>query len=91
MAARLNPSHDARTREKIQTSQLINRLMAHANGECEMAATQVRAAEILLKKILPDLATTELRGSTEAPVRVVVGWERNDDYAPDPVPPSPAV
>lgn len=62
MAARLNPAHDERTRAKIKTSQLINRLMAHANGVVEMTPTQVRAAEILLKKTLPDLSNTELSG-----------------------------
>lgn len=72
MAARLNPAHDQRTREKIQTSQLINRLMAHANGECDMAATQVRAAEILLKKVLPDLSSAELSGPEGGPVNVAM-------------------
>jgi len=63
MAARLNPAHDQRTREKIQTSQLINRLVSHAKGEAEMTATQVRAAEILLKKALPDLQSVQLSGT----------------------------
>jgi len=60
MPARLNPEHDTRTRSKIQTSQLVNRLMKHANGKCEMSQTQVRAAEILLRKTLPDLNATEM-------------------------------
>ena len=60
MPARLNPEHDTRTRSKIQTSQLVNRLMKHANGNCEMSQTQVRAAEILLRKTLPDLNATEM-------------------------------
>jgi hypothetical protein len=53
---RLNPKHDNRTRAKIQTSQIINRLNKHIKGEIEMTATQVRSAEILLKKALPDLS-----------------------------------
>jgi len=60
MAARLNPQHDQRTREKIQTSQLINRLMAHAKGEAEMTSTQVRAAEVLLAKTLPNLSQVDM-------------------------------
>jgi hypothetical protein len=63
MATRLNPAHDQKTREKIQTSQLINRLVSHAKGEAEMSATQVRAAEILLKKALPDLQSVQLSGT----------------------------
>jgi hypothetical protein len=74
MAARLNPAHDERTRAKIQTSQLINRLMQHANGEVEMTPTQVRAAEILLKKSIPDLANVQLSGDKVNPVKVEFGW-----------------
>lgn len=43
------------TRQKVQASQLINRLQDHVLGTVELSATQVRAAEILLKKTLPDL------------------------------------
>jgi predicted glutamine amidotransferase len=62
MAKRINAEHDAKTRSKIQTSQLVNRLMKHANGEVKMEQTQVRAAEILLRKTLPDLTATEMKG-----------------------------
>lgn len=70
MAARLNPSHDLRTRAKIQTSQLINRLADHVKGACDLSATQVRAAEILLKKTLPDLGSIELTGKDGGPIPV---------------------
>ena len=56
---RLDPKHDERTRAKIQTSQIINRLMQLVNGEIEMNSQQVRAAEIMLKKTLPDLSAIE--------------------------------
>lgn len=59
MAARLNPKHDARTREKIQTSQLVNRLSEHALGKVEMTTTQVTAGLGLLKKTLPDLSAID--------------------------------
>ena len=62
MAKRINAEHDAQTRAKISTSQLVNRLMKHAKGEVKMDHSQVRAAEILLRKTLPDLTATELRG-----------------------------
>ena len=62
MAKRINAEHDAQTRAKISTSQLVNRLMKHAKGEVKMEQTQVRAAEILLRKTLPDLTATELKG-----------------------------
>ena len=57
-------------RDKIQASQLINRLEAHALGEVELSATQVRAIEVLLRKILPDLSSVEVSGDEENPVAV---------------------
>jgi hypothetical protein len=59
---RLNPAHDERTRAKIKTSQIINRLEKLVNGEIEMNAQQVTAAGILLKKTLPDLSAVTMDG-----------------------------
>lgn len=59
---RLNPAHDERTRAKIQTSQIINRLEKLVKGEIEMNAQQVAAAGILLKKTLPDLSAITMDG-----------------------------
>ena len=60
MAARSRKiRHDDETRAKIQTSQLINRLSDHVLGKLELSPTQVRAAEILLKKTIPDLSSAE--------------------------------
>jgi hypothetical protein len=60
MAVRKNLRHDEKTRAKIQTSQLINRLTAHALGEVEMSTSQVRAAEVLIRKTLPDLSAVDM-------------------------------
>lgn len=61
MAARIRKiRHDAETRLKIQTSQLINRLQSHVFGKVEMSQTQVTAAMGLLKKTLPDLSATTI-------------------------------
>lgn len=62
MAARKRLLHDQKTREKIQTSQLINRLQNHVDGVIELSATQIRAAEILIRKTLPDLSSVEHSG-----------------------------
>lgn len=56
--------HDENTRKKIQASQLINRLESHALGEIELSSSQIKAIEVLLKKILPDLAA--LHTTTDA-------------------------
>ena len=44
-------------RDKIKTSMLVNALNEHALGNKNMVATQIRAAEILLKKVIPDLSS----------------------------------
>lgn len=65
--------HDEETRSKIQVALLIRRLQAFALGEdehdgkggrrpCIMDSAQIRAAEILLKKVLPDVTSVELSG-----------------------------
>lgn len=52
-----------KTRAKIQTSQIVNRLTDHMLNKVEMSSTQVKAAEILLRKSLPDL--TQVNGPGE--------------------------
>ena len=42
---------------------LRKRLEDHALGKVEMTNTQVRAAEILLKKVIPDLSAVEHSGT----------------------------
>lgn len=53
------------TRARIQTTKLAERLMDHVLGKCELSATQVRAAQILLNKTLPDLQAHEHSGAVE--------------------------
>jgi hypothetical protein len=62
MAKRINLQQLPYVREKIRVSQLINRLIKHVNGELELSRTQIRAAEILLKKTLPDLQAVQHSG-----------------------------
>lgn len=62
MAARTNTLQLRESwREKIKTSMLINRLTKHALSKSEeMTASQIKAAEILLRKTFPDLTVNEL-------------------------------
>jgi hypothetical protein len=63
LVARTNKiRHDENTRAKIQAAQIINRLQGHLDGKFELSQTQVRCAEILLRKVLPDLSATEIQG-----------------------------
>jgi hypothetical protein len=60
MAARTNkPFHDDTTRQKIQSSQLVNFLQDHVFNGTEVKKTQITAALGLLKKTLPDLQSIE--------------------------------
>lgn len=73
MPARVNKiNHDAKTKRLIQASQLLNRLISHANGECEMTPTQVQAAKIVIAKAIPDLRQTDLNvgGQPGNPINV---------------------
>ena len=79
MAARTRKiRHDDETRAKIQASQLVNRLQDHVLGKIELSPTQVRSAEILLKKTIPDLSSSE--NKTEVVHRYVA---RLPQKAPD--------
>lgn len=54
--------HNLRGKIAIQAGGYIARLGKCVLGELEMDQTQIRAAEILLRKCLPDLTSTELIG-----------------------------
>ena len=61
-------------KEKIRAGVILDRLVKHVNGEIDMSNTQVRAADILLKKIVPDVARTEIAGDPDQPLNIGVGW-----------------
>ena len=66
MAARNRPGLSENTRKRIQSTMLVKALADHAVGKNDMSATQVRAAEILLKKTLPDLSQTTIDADVTA-------------------------
>lgn len=47
-------------KERIRAGVLMDRLMKHVDGSLDMTTTQLKAAEILLKKIVPDLARSDV-------------------------------
>lgn len=70
MAARKQRWHPEEVRQRIQASQLINRLSEHANSSQPlMDNSQVAAARILLNKVLPDLSSTTLTGDPDNPIQ----------------------
>ncbi len=52
-------------RVKIQNSNILNALIEHVTEGREMSSTQVTAGLGLLRKVMPDLATTTLQGDEE--------------------------
>jgi hypothetical protein len=77
MAARTNkPNHEEKTKRLIQASQLLNRLIMHANGEIDMSQSQVNAAKIVIGKSIPDLKAMELSTDPENPIQTVITWKQ---------------
>jgi len=46
-------------RDRIKANILLKRLHDHAVGACDMSATQVTAARVLLGKVIPDMKAVE--------------------------------
>jgi hypothetical protein len=57
--------HDDETRRRIQITYLINRLTGCVRGEVELSLVQLKAAEILLKKALPDMVHAQITGELQ--------------------------
>jgi hypothetical protein len=70
MAARKRVGLSENTRQRIQTTMLVKRLEDHAAGKCELSATQIQAARILLDRTLPTLQSIEHTGEGGGPVQV---------------------
>ena len=77
MAARkIRRELDQEWRKRIQGGVLIKRLCDNAQGKLkdgagnptEMSPSQVRSAEILLKKVLPDLSAVDWKGTVDGTV-----------------------
>jgi hypothetical protein len=72
MAARtLRPKHSDEIRAKIQASMLIRGLHDHFEGKRDLTATQLKSAEILLRKSVPDLSSVEMSTDPDNPFQIV--------------------
>ena len=70
MAARKQKWNPDWVRAKIQATLLVKRLEDHALSETElMTASQIQAANILLKKSISDLTSTEIKGDPDNPIQ----------------------
>ena len=66
----LGKRHQDEVRAKIQSSQIINRLMSAFNGEIELTQAQVNIGKALLDKALPDLKSVEHTGDENNPLTI---------------------
>jgi len=59
-----------KVRDRIKVGVLIQRLTDHMLGKLELSQTQIRAAEILLKKSVPDLQSIDatVKGDSAHPL-----------------------
>ena len=74
-ATKRNAMLIAEARQKIKTTQLINRLQNHGLGTLKppLDQTQIRAIEVLLRKSVPDLQSVAHTGADgEGPMQVSV-------------------
>ena len=60
MPARNRPGLSENTRLRIKTTKIVQRLHDFVYGKVEMSPAQVRAAEVLLNKTLPNLQAIEV-------------------------------
>lgn len=75
MAARKNRvtlSHE--WRERIRSGVILQRLEKAALGEVEISPASLKAAEIVLRKTIPDLARHEHTGNNGDKIKVQVSW-----------------
>lgn len=66
MAVRLNRRHQDAIRQKIQAGVLIDRLHKAAMGDIEVTTAQIRSAEILLNKSIPNLQNVSVDGGEDS-------------------------
>ncbi|RLA23551.1 MAG: hypothetical protein DRQ62_06200 [Gammaproteobacteria bacterium] len=79
MAVRSRLEQQQHVRDKIQTTQLVKRLMLHslADGDI-MTTSQVHAARVLLNKVIPDMKEVEHSGSIVAQMNHLMGFDKPD-------------
>ena len=54
----------------------MGRLYNHVQGETEMSQSQIKAAQIILAKIVPDLSRAEIAGDSDKPIEHRVTWQK---------------
>ena len=72
MAARNRPGLSEATRKRIKTTMIVKRLMDHIVAEGDlMTKSQVTAAQVLLRKTLPDLSSIDMAAEIDTTLTIV--------------------
>jgi hypothetical protein len=61
-------------RERIRAAGILQRLDKAAMGEIDITATQLKAAEIVLRKTIPDLNKMEHSGPEGGKIQIEATW-----------------
>jgi hypothetical protein len=78
-------------RTKIGNSQILKCLLDHVEGKREMSATQVSAGLGLLRKVMPDLSSAELKSEVvhryvaRVPEKAADAKSWQEQHAPKPM------
>ena len=65
-------------RNKIANSKVLNRLISHVEGKCDLSATQVTAGIALLRKVMPDISSVALTDADHTgPAKFEITWSRD--------------
>ena len=76
MAARKNtPRLSQEWHERIRSGVILARLEKAALGELDITPASLKAAEIVLRKTIPDLARTEVTGEDGGPQEMTISWK----------------
>lgn len=74
MAARKDPRNLPQSYDIQRAKQLLNRLTKFANGEVDMTSAQVKAAQVVIGKEIPDKKAIEHSGNPDKPLKGVLVW-----------------
>lgn len=65
-------------KRRIQAGVILDRLNKHVMDQIGLSRTQIDAAKIILSKMVPDLARTELTGANGGPLVVVQSTKEDE-------------
>ena len=70
--ARLSPEFLSDLRDRIEVIETLKALQECVDGKRKLTKEQVKAAEILLRKAMPDLKAIEVTGKDGGPIAMTV-------------------